>query len=281
MTTRLRIVSWNIAHREECWRFLVGKGYDVALLQEASPPPSDLLGRVRVSDAPWALGGVGLRREWRSAVVGLSERVEIRWLPVAPVDGADASTLGVSRSGTLEVAEVVWNGGTEKVCLASLYAAWEAPLGDGERRQIYADASAHRLISDLTALLDSEARPRLVAAGDLNLLRGYGEDGSPLWKARYDTVFARMEAVGVPFVGPELAVGSGPRGRVPAERPADSRTVPTFRTRVADPDSATRQLDFVFASRALRPLVRTRARDAPEEWGPSDHCRIEIELDPS
>jgi hypothetical protein len=189
---------------------------------------------------------------------------------------ADASTLAVSRAGSLEVAEVSWKGSSGKLWLASMYSAWEAPLRDAERRHIYADASAHRLTSDLTAVIDSEARPRVIAAGDLNLLRGYGEDGSPLWKARYDTVFARMEAIGLPCVGRDLPAGGTLSAPAPAERPTDSTTVPTFRTRIAEPASATRQLDFVFASRALVPLVRACALDAPDAWGPSDHCRIEI-----
>lgn len=277
--TSMRIVSWNLAHRDECWRFLVAQGYDVALLQEAGPPPADVVGRVHASGAPWTLGGAGLMRQWRSAVVCLSDRVEVRWLPVASIDAADASTLAVSRAGSLEVAEVSWKGRSEKLWLASMYAAWEAPLRDAERRHIYADASAHRLISDLTAVIDAEARPRVIAAGDLNLLRGYGEDGSPLWKARYDTVFARMEAIGLPCVGPDLPEGATLRAPAPAERPTDSRTVPTFRTRIAEPASATRQLDFVFASRVLVPVVRAGALNAPDAWGPSDHCRIEITVD--
>lgn len=280
MTTPLRIVSWNMGHLEGCWRFLVEQDYDVALLQEAGPPPADLAGRVHTSGAPWTLGGHGLKRAWRSAVVRLSDRVEVRWLPVAPIDAADVSTFAVSRTGSLEVAEVIWKDGGQKLWVASLYSAWEVPMHDAERRHIYADASAHRLISDLSALIDSEARPRLVAAGDLNLLRGYGEDGSPLWKARYDTVFARMEAIGMPCVGPDLPESAELRAAAPAERPATSRTVPTFRTRIADPASATRQLDFVFASRALASGVHARAIDNPEAWGPSDHCRIEIALVP-
>lgn len=44
-------------------------------------------------------------------------------------------------------------------------------------------------------------RHRLIVAGDWNILRGYGEYGSKYWKARYDTVFDRAEALGLRFVG--------------------------------------------------------------------------------
>jgi hypothetical protein len=44
---------------------------------------------------------------------------------------------------------------------------------------------------------------------------------------------------------------------------------------------ATRQLDFVFASHALANRVSVRAlNNNTDEWGPSDHCRVLIELHP-
>lgn len=42
---------------------------------------------------------------------------------------------------------------------------------------------------------------------------------------------------------------------------------------------ASRQLDFVFASDALANRVTARAlNNDSDEWGISDHCRIEIDL---
>ena len=42
---------------------------------------------------------------------------------------------------------------------------------------------------------------------------------------------------------------------------------------------ATRQLDLVFASHALADQLTVCALNGdPEEWGPSDHCRVAIEL---
>src|SRR4051794_13785460 len=102
-----------------------------------------------------------------------------------------------------------------------MYAAWEK-VG----RRGYADGSAHRILSDLSALA-GDRRERLIVAGDWNLLRGYGEDGNLYWKARYDTVFDRADALGLHYVGPEF-----PNGRQadpwPAELPPDSGCVPTF-----------------------------------------------------
>ena len=116
-------------------------------------------------------------------------------------------------------------------------------------------------------------------AGDWNLLRGYGEFGDAYWRRRYDTVFDRAEALGLRFVGPQF-----PNGRQadpwPDELPAGSLCVPTFHHARQKPETATRQLDFVFVSAALANRVKVRALNAPEDWGPSDHCRVVIDVLP-
>ena len=90
-------------------------------------------------------------------------------------------------------------------------------------------------------------------------------------------MFERAEALGLRFVGPQH-----PNGRQadpwPAELPADSLCVPTFHHNQQTPATATRQLDFVFASRALADHVHVRALNGEDEWGPSDHCRVLIDV---
>ena len=59
---------------------------------------------------------------------------------------------------------------------------------------------------------------------------------------------------------------------------------PTLRTcrRSTDPGTkpatAVNQLDYAFASRGFHEQVSVRAMNAIEEWGPSDHCRLMIEV---
>ena len=136
------------------------------------------------------------------------------------------------------------------------------------------DASAHRLVSDLSVFIGTQDGHRVLAAGDLNLLYGYGDNGSEYWAGRYGTVFERMEALGLSFAGPQA-----PNGRMaqlwPEELPRESKNVPTYRP-TADPAGATRQLDFVFASQSMADSVSVRAINELHEWGPSDHCRLEI-----
>lgn len=110
------------------------------------------------------------------------------------------------------------------------------------------------------------------------MLYGYGEND--YWKRRYDTVFDRMEAIGLPLVGPQY-----PNGRQaepwPAELPGDSLNVPTYYHPKQTPATATRQLDFAFASESLTDVMTVRALNSQEEWGPSDHCRMLIEVEES
>jgi endonuclease/exonuclease/phosphatase family metal-dependent hydrolase len=109
-------------------------------------------------------------------------------------------------------------------------------------------------------------------------LRGYGEDGDDYYGARYQSVFDRAEALGLRFVGPEY-----PHGRQaepwPRELPLESKCVPTYYGRGQTPNTATRQLDFVFASASLAGRVHATALNDPRDWGPSDHCPVLIDID--
>jgi len=272
----MKIISWNIAHRDDAWRSLLDCDADVALLQEAAEPPSDVASRFQVDPEPWFTAGVDRKRPWRTAVVGLSKRVKLEWLKPRSIDVATPGELAVSRLGTLAAARVTTPDGID-LELASVYAVWERPHPTRASDWMYADGSVHRLISDVAVLIGQERKHRILVAGDLNILHGYGEEGSPYWAGRYATVFARMQALGLPFVGPHA-----PHGRSgdpwPDELPRDSTNVPTYHTHSMTPATAQRQMDFVFASTALVDRVTVRALNRPEEWGPSDHCRVQIEL---
>jgi hypothetical protein len=152
-------------------------------------------------------------------------------------------------------------------------AAWESPATKGS--WIFADASAHRLISDLSLLVGNQRGHRIIVSGDFNILYGYGESGNLYWAGRYVTVFDRMSAIGLRFVGPQSPNGVQ-ADPWPPELPVDSKNVPTFRTHRRDPSTATRQLDFVFASESIADCVQTTALNRPEEWGPNDHCQVRI-----
>ena len=268
----VKIVSWNIAGMIAPWHSLITMDADVALLQEAAAPPHQVAKRIGVDPAVWYTAG------WpgwqaRTAIANLSQRAEVEWITAKPVGQADSGELGVSRLGTLTAARVKADG-VEPFIAVSMYSFWENPHSSVRGSWIVPDASAHRLISDLSVFIGSQDGHRVVAAGDLNVLYGHGDNGNEYWAGRYGSVFERMEALGMPFVGPQA-----PQGRQaypwPEELPCESRNVPTYRPR-KDPVSATRQLDFVFASQSMADSVSVRAINELHEWGPSDHCRLEI-----
>lgn len=274
----LKIISWNLARRSECWRSLLNSGADIAVVQEACKPPLDVAERIGVdAEVPWATEGAGMVRSWRTAVVRLNPGLDVRWYSPHSIRDANLGDLAVSRIGTLAAAEVRHPQVSDSVTIVSMYSSWEEPHRSTESGWIYADASAHRLVSDLSTFIGQQRGHRVVAAGDLNILYGHGEDGSSYWAARYRSVFDRMAALGLPLVGPQF-----PNGRQaqpwPPELPNDSRNVPTFHSNRQTPETATRQLDFVFASVDLVPRVAVTALNSPKDWGPSDHCRIEIDV---
>ena len=276
----MKIISWNINRRPVCWHSLLDTDADVALLQEAAEPPPEIAERIEaggiaVDPAPWKLAGRDCYgpRAWRAAIVRLSDRVQVEWIEAKSIDDAGVGELAVSRLGTLAVACVTPPGGDPIIC-ASMYAPWTRPHAS-MGSDIVSDVSAHRIVSDLSAFTMSRRGHRVVAAGDLNVLYGHGEHGDTYWEGRYETVFTRMNALGLPFVGPQ-----SPHGRQadpwPEELPKDSKNVPTYHHSRQTPATATRQLDFVFASEDLADSLTVRALNAPDEWGPSDHCKVEI-----
>ena len=124
-------MSWNIAKKHEPWRELLQMDADVALLQEASPPPDDVV-QLRDADTP-ARGGrqppghrparsVGLAFvelrlvAWELAtrcidrwpmVVRLSDRVDVEWFKqVGPIAWPKQDEIAVSGIGTIAAARI-------------------------------------------------------------------------------------------------------------------------------------------------------------------------------
>lgn len=270
----LSILSWNMAHRSELWRTLPTTGADVALLQEAGEPPHEITSILDLDDEPWRTEGTKQRR-WRTAIVGLNDNVKIDRIKSQSLFEVKDGDFGVTRLGTIAAAHVKDPHTSEIYTLVSMYSLWEKPHVSTGSSWIYADASVHRLISDISSLVGQERGHRIIVAGDLNSLYGYGEFGNKYWGARYKTIFDRFKSTGLEFVGPQF-----PNGRQadpwPAELPLDSLNVPTYYTNRQTPQTATRQLDFVFASADISSRVKVKAVNYVEEWGGSDHCKIEI-----
>src|SRR5690349_19760091 len=96
----MKLVSWNMKHSPHAWHHLIGSGLDVALLQEACEPPADVLEHIQIDGEAWRTEG-NVKRAWRTAIVGLSDRVSIEWLEPRSIAEAGSREFAVSRRGTL------------------------------------------------------------------------------------------------------------------------------------------------------------------------------------
>ena len=256
-------------------------GADVALLQEVGWVPDDVAGLVETGDKEHWSWNSDLYDRW-PMVVKLSDRVEVEWFrQVGPFANVSEGEIAVSGIGTIAGARVIPLHGGEPFLAFSMYARWLVPHPTTTSKQIsiYPDASAHRIISDLSAFIGhfNPSTHRILAAGDLNTIYG-ATDAHPLAMPDRDrTIFDRMTALGLELVGPRY-----PAGRracpTPIGLPEDTKNVPTYHTTRQTPASAQNQLDYVFASRGFHKSVRACALNEVDQWGSSDHCRIWIDV---
>lgn len=288
----LRVVSWNINKQLAPWRELVQMDADVALVQEAWQPPEDVLDSVDIGpeesydshhwNSNWWEGRWPHLFERWPMVVKLSDRVDVEWFKqVSAIGWPGDDEIAVSGIGTITAARVTpKDDSIEPFIAISMYGRWLGPHTSTGSRWIYADASVHRIISDLAAFIGHEnpGTHRIVASGDLNIFHGYGDGGDPYWEARYRSVFDRMNAIGLEFIGPQAPNGRQAERLLPGE-PSDSRNVITYSHNNNPAVTDNRQLDFAFASRGFHESIKVHALNEVDEWGPSDHCRILIEID--
>ena len=263
----VKVVSWNINRSAAALQELVAMDADVALLQEVHVGGRKWLADVGNGVAvtpyePWLPWPPRTYDRW-PLVVQLSERVSVEWFEYCfPIHWPSPGRFEVSGIGTIAVARVVPVSGVDPFIAVSMYARWRPPHPSvGDSQWIHADASAHRIISDLSAFTShrEESMHRILAAGDLNM----GFVGRFENEARSLSVLTRMNALGLEYLGPRT-----PSGEI----------VPTLRTGRREPDEATTQMDHVFASRGFHDSVRVRVMNGADEWGASDHCRVLLEL---
>ena len=279
----VRVVNWNINRQKKPWRELVRMAdegaADLALLQEAGSPPEDC--RLEYDDGVfWDRGSYD---RW-PLVVKLSDRVTVEpFRQVAPISDLAEDEIGVSGIGTIAAARVIPRDRPGEAFVAvSMYARWLRLHPSTKGSLAYSDASAHRILSDLSAFLGypDPAKQRILAAGDLNMF--YGAVRRKLsMPERERTVWNRMQALGLEFLGPQAPHGrSAPRppDDGPDDVPPDTKNLPTYYDSRRRPETAVNQLDYVFASRGFHRQVSARALNEVAEWGPSDHCRLLIEV---
>lgn len=290
----IKLVSWNIAKRQQPWRDLLEMDLDVALLQEAGEPPSDIAGKFETG-APevydsHVVYSEDYRQYWPNLfdrwcrVVKLSDRVRVEWYKqIPPVAGAPVGTIPTSGIGTIAAAKITpIECDSDPFIAISMYGRWMGSHPPEGKKTPLAmpDTSIHRIISDISLFVGNEdpSTHRIVAAGDINLDHGVKEEGISWYGRRARVVWDRFDVLGFEYLGPQY-----PNGRratpTPGHLPEDTKNVPTYKSTRMTPLTAQLQLDHVFVSRGFHETIKTRALNSPEQWGSSDHCRLMIDID--
>lgn len=254
----MKIVSWNMQNKRDSWRFLVDQhqDYDFAFVSEACVPPQSARRIATASDwnipyGTWDLQPGEKRKRYRQEVLGIRGGWRLERLDRHEVvDAADPSLPSkhdhiFRRWHRVAIA----SNADEQYCLVCVVS------GHSQAQ------SLPLLIAGIRAVLPRHgydpAMP-IIIAGDLTT----NQQKSP-------EMFARMSEIGLPWAGPSGANYIHVSGRKPHQRET--------------PETAYRRLNHVFVSEGLIDQVSVTALNEPNEkhpnwWGPSDHCRILIEI---
>ena len=186
----IRLICWNMQHKRASWRYLSEDRGEVAvaLLQEACTPPPEVAAGLDVGIGPWVYKGWSGAR----AVIGISDHVNIKRIPVEEIIAAEADS-AIDSPARLAVAVGVLEG-SEQIGLISVESA-----GDSTERMPEMMLEVQRFCGiDL---------PYIV-----------GADLTTWWDS--DTkVFGEMMRIGLPLIGPHAPTYFNPGMR---QRPSDA-----------------------------------------------------------
>ncbi len=293
----VRMVCWNINRSPDAFTELGEMpDVDVALLQEVGKGAARRIADITGERVPW---NWNRSSNW-PAVVRLSDRVRVdRFEPVAAErQGMPLDAIAVSDARTLAAARVTpLRGGKpalESFFVFSMHARWLYPHPQADRARprggqavhAYTDGSAHRIISDVSAFIThtNPSSHRLLAAGDLGTIHQAADNSRMENPVRARTIFDRMQALGLVFMGPQWPDANRQAYPLPPGVPKDTRNVPTWvagrqRRLMLDEDIVSGfQYDYVFASRGFHDRVHVHAMNDAAGFGPSTHCRIRIDV---
>jgi endonuclease/exonuclease/phosphatase family metal-dependent hydrolase len=255
----------------EAWRFLEEVVQpDVALLQEAGPPPEGIVNSIRRE------GGIRddrlsppKDRGWGSAVVSWGPSLTAIDETRFPFDPRPIPLLRTF-PGSVAIARIDPKEGWPLVVVSAY----------GVIDQGYADTTVHRILSDLTPLIDRQRAKRIILGGDLNIttqwsakhrsfLRGFVSE----CLRRDRNLFDRFETLGLRNVvkGKMALEGCGCE---------DGSRCEHVRTQWHEKSDFPWQNDYVFVTEDLLPHVSmVRVHDEGPRWELSSHCPIVVELE--
>ncbi len=253
----LRLVSWNMKGAKTSWPYLVDElGADMALLQEALPPPAGIPA-VHVADPLSGRRGTGVAIYCRARMPQVVGSVRCRGREVK---------IPQTHPGCCLVADA--KVGATPFRLISVYGRID---GAG-----LSDTTLHRILSDVTPVIDAGRRTLLYLAGDFNTSTQlmWAAPGSNEMVARDALVFRRLVESGMVDVFHATRDG---RPRLEGckcydgENCSHVRTI--YHTRRLDKPW---QLDYAFASKPLAAVIQS-LRIGERGTHQSDHQPVIVE----
>ncbi len=253
----LKVATWNLNRGgERSWRYLEEHIVpDVALVQQAVVPT----GMDRVVHRQ---GGIGNGRDWGSAVVSYGPDL----VPITHIE-ISSTRIDLLRTwpGTVAIAEV-HAAGIAPFTVVSVYGLLDAG---------YEITTVHRILSDLTPLLDGEQGRRIVVGGDLNC----STQCDPPDRQRHVNLFERVSGLGLVDLLERTRHERTPLPDCPCDDAPECGHVETHRHELY---TKPRQDDYLFASPTLADkLTACHVVDSgdPDPWSLSGHCPVIAEFD--
>jgi len=255
--------------RDRAWEYLRKQVRpDVALLQEAAPT-GQFEGLVYRSGGISEDRGKGPKdRGWGSAIVSFGSRLLPIDSVVSPFNSAPNPVVRTF-PGSVAIAEI---DGSEPLVVVSAY---------GLIDRGYAETTVHRILSDLTPLIDQRRGRRMVIAGDLNITSQWSSKHRSFLRGRHKECLARalnligrFEALGFHNI---VVRPDGPLPGCECNAGASCRHVQTQRH---DRSSFPWQNDYIFVTTDIlerRPTVEIFDQD--DAWELSSHCPVVVEFD--
>lgn len=255
--------------REQAWDFLqLVARVDIALVQEALP-----IGR-------------GLSQVFRETGI-LDDRVkpprELKWGSAVVSYGPQLRTI-VHASGPFSNAPVdLLRTFPGSVAIAELEC--ESPIivvsAYGIIDHGYAESTVHRILSDLTPLIDERRGRGIIVAGDLNITTQWSAKHKSFLRGRHEecllrdlNLFARFEALGLRNVA--VRKKPGPLEGCECNSGIGCKHVQTQRH---DRSTFPWQNDYFFLSEdLLQQPFTVEVFDQDEAWKLSSHCPIVVEF---
>jgi endonuclease/exonuclease/phosphatase family metal-dependent hydrolase len=256
----MRVIAWNVANRSHAFDALETLEPDIALLNEASPPPTST-GIWR----PATEGRDGGRRPWSVAVLSAHPVREITDARPTWRQSTRAVPFACSRPGS-------WIAASVEI-LPSNFVTAVALYGLMDE---FSDSSVHRSLSELSPVLDDPNYQRYaLLGGDLNTWTGWPANDRFL--ARDLNLLQRFEALGLV----DCLALMRPKGRLEGCTCRFGDACTHTRTR-RDPrrPEVPYQNDYLWASPALaKHLVSCQALADDHWFSISDHAPIVAEFD--